>query len=64
MKRKTLLILLAALVSASLLAGCQNKNTDAPDNTENTENTDTPNANDTPNADEQPGGAAGNTDSE
>ena len=37
MKRKLALLLFAALVSASLFAGCQNKNTEKPDPSENTE---------------------------
>ena len=46
MKRKLALLLFAALVSASLFAGCQNKNTEKPDLPENTENTDAPNTDD------------------
>ena len=56
MKRKLALLLFAALVSASLFAGCQNKDTEKPDLPENTENTDAPNT------DDVTGGEAGGTE--
>ena len=51
MKRKLALLLFAALVSASLFAGCQNKNTEKPDPSENTESN-------TPSTDDVTGGEA------
>lgn len=51
MKRKLALLLFAALVSASLFAGCQNKNTEKPDSSENTESN-------TPSTDDVTGGEA------
>ena len=56
MKRKLALLLFAAIVSAALFAGCQNKNTETPDLPENTENTDAPNT------DDVTGGEAGGTE--
>lgn len=71
MKLKITLMLFAALISASLLAGCQNKPTETPDNTENTENTenaDTPTPGDVSESEipgsSETGEAAGNTDTE
>ena len=68
MKRKIAFMLFAALISASLLAGCQNKPVETPDNSENTENTDTPSTSDVSGS-EVPGSgetgeAADNTDTE
>lgn len=68
MKRKIAFMLFAALISASLLAGCQNKPVETPDNSENTENSDTPSTGDVSGS-EVPGSgetgeAADNTDTE
>lgn len=67
MKRKLALLLFAALVSASLFAGCQNKNTEKPDPSENTESN-TPSTGDITggeaNSTNQNGESAGSTDPE